>query len=435
MFLLFLTLSILTYMINGYIGLLFQLVSFCYYKNKFYKNFNMHNVDTTLSLLIELTIISIPTSFINIFGGSYGSIPISFFNLFIGFIILYIFYQRKNICFDFNIISKIAILFCIYLVVSIAVSINKFSAFKDYLSIVVPLIAFILIISIKKININIEMLENLYIEIGLITSLVLLIQIIFSKVFNYDIGMIGYFSDNRTAYGIIFSDYSFLSLFLTTSSAMYIPKIINKKNIKDILRFIIITLASILTTSRTGVAGLIGGAILYLAYKIIVDNNIDKNKYYKLLPYIIALALVSVFLISKLRPEQSIFSGSGRIKEYIVGLKIFLSNPILGIGLGTENYMNYIRNILEISEKMTIPHNFFILTLVQTGIIGATLICLTIYKVLKLLFIKKNDILLISVFTTIVGCQFIPDILQSRFFIIQLILIFISYKFKECKSV
>lgn len=424
-----LAMTIVAYMINGLLGFVLQSITLLYYvKGSLNKN------SYIMEILVGMLIISIPTSFINIFGGEYGGLPLSLYNLILLLLTAYAIRLiiRKNISLKWNTLNKMTLLVMVTFIVPILTSVDKIDAIKNYLTSFFPLVIILLLSTLDNLKINYKRIEKLYLYATVSTAIAVLFQIFLSKIVGIDIGTIGYFDDSRIGFRIIFADYSFLSLYLMTGASLYIINFLNEKKYIDLSLGLVTIVASILTTSRTGIVAFVGGILMYVLWKIFTSNKDIRHKYIKIIPYLICCTLIGIVIIMKLRPEQSIFSGSGRLKEYLLGIEIFIENPILGIGLGRNSFLIYAEQIFGIT-KYAVPHNFFIMMLVQSGLLGTIVISIFILKILSISI--KKDALFTSIMTTLIGAQFIPDILSSRFIFVQIILILVCIsKYNESTS-
>ena len=127
------------------------------------------------------------------------------------------------------------------------------------------------------------------------------------------------------------------------------------------------------------------------------------------------IVLVIFFLIFPHFRGENLFDATGRLKSFEKSLALFFEKPLSGVGLGTESFKkNY---------GFTIPHNLIIQMLLQTGIIGLIFLVVVIVDVYRAILGKiMNDIVLFPLTTTLMGSAFIPDIMNSRFLPILVLL-------------
>ena len=80
----------------------------------------------------------------------------------------------------------------------------------------------------------------------------------------------------------------------------------------------------------------------------------------------------------------------------------------------------------------TIPHNFFIQYLAQFGMIGFLIIFMGFFPVVKKNLLDRNSVGKWALVTIIVGAMFIPDIINSHFLsVILLVAVCETYKVSQ----
>lgn len=376
------TIIVLLYLFNINLNFLIVLITkiniFLFLKRK----------TSIVSALFSILVLSIPTSFINILGGPYGILPISWFN--ICFILVFFYFFSKIHQLKFDSLSLIALMLSISLFVSVLISYDIIQALKDYLNF---LIMFFLIF-IRTQRLDSKILEESFIIVGYSLFIALLLQIYFFVAYGKLLGKIDLYN-MRISFGVTFSDYSFLGLFFAAISGLSFVR--GKK-----IDFFIFSLASLLTSARTGVLALLISLILYSLF-------MEKKSIKLLSKNLLIILFITMFFLNvfKFIREEDITNPSGRIEGYIVGIRYFFNKPIFGIGLGTETYKNF--------TGYSIPHNILIQMLTQTGIVSTVLFIILIYKVTYMTYKKKSKFFL-PLIISIVGSFFIPDIMNSRFF-------------------
>lgn len=368
-------------------------------------------------------IISLPVSFINIFGGNYSDIPISWFNIFIIIGILYIIWNLfiyKKIK-----ISLFSMFLFMFIFMNIIAIIRNIEDISSFFTIVTPIFFIFLLSMYENLNINYKNLIELYLNVIIATCISLIIQVMIYKLFNIKLGYINIYN-NRVAFGYLFSDFSFLSLFIASGASICVYNFIQSKKIVYLILSIFISFCSIITSARTGVVSLI--IVFMLASIIEIGINIRKILVYIMfLPIVYFLFNIALSFIIKLRGGQSLFDASGRLETYYTSFLVFKENIMLGIGIGIDSYRKYV--LQNISDgNITIPHNFIIQSLVQFGLIGFVVIVIIMFLVVKTSFKFKDKRVFYSFLTIFIGSLFIPDILNSRFFPLQIALIILQYK-------
>lgn len=388
-------------------------------------------------IIVRMLILSIPLSFTNIFGGHYGVSPLSWFNVFFMILlVLYIakYFVKRKVYFDYLSLAAIFMIF-----ISIAPLLKSFNfkdGLKQYINILVPFLMIILGSSIKY-SINDsekEILITDYIRATEIAAIGVLVQIFFVQVLGYKtIGNYLFLGGYRHSYGFLFSDFSFLSLYLSSGAIMvyFIKRKNNKLDTKIVSEMIFLVITSVLTSARTGIVAFAAVFCSYIFFEFIklVLKGSRKAVFFAIVNF--AVIITSYLLIVKARGKNSL-NDSGRLKLNKMAFDTFLKNPILGLGFGSSNYTNLVG---------TLPHNIFYQALAQGGLIYT--IPLIIFLFLVLWTAYKNDIGMLPVISCIlIGSLFIPNILNSRFLpVIFLMLVLrtnekgINFNFKFLKRV
>ncbi|MCK1998546.1 O-antigen ligase family protein [Psychrobacillus psychrodurans] len=218
------------------------------------------------------------------------------------------------------------------------------------------------------------------------------------------------FFSSRLAIGYLFSDFSFLSIYL--ASGLLIIILTNKRYYLHYY-FPVIFIACIITSARTGIVAL---AIIYVVILIIKSlKHLTSNplKYFFSLLITPAILLFLLFIIKQFRPNDFNLS-SGRFESYISSFHLLKENWALGLGLGVGSY--------SINTGQVIPHNIFIQFLVQTGVLGVTFLII-ILSLITINIYQSNRRYLWIWFLILLGAQFIPDIFHSRFIIVVAIIL------------
>lgn len=399
---LILTLSILMLgnIVNKQIFLALGIISWSmvYMYNK-----KIHNIEF---ILLRMLILSIPLSFTNIFGQSYSESILSWFNIFLlTMIVIYIFKYVISGKVYLDHLSLLSILFIIIGILPVLWAKDIIDGFEQYINMILLFILVILGNSFKN-NLNAvekDMLKTDYVLATIITAIGLIIQILFIKKLNIEIGNYKFLGNYRHSYGFLFSDYSFLSLFLTSGAMMmyFSHNERLKSRIKWIIIIVCLLTSSVLTSARTGIVSFIIVFAMYSSLNVL--NLIRKGsiKSIKVIIMNLTVIIASYSLIGRSRSTAK-FSDSGRSVINFKAFKIFLENPILGIGFGNNDQLG------------TFPHNIFFQSLVQGGLLYT--IPLIIFLLVLLWTAYKKDTNILAVLLCILfGALFIPNIFSSRF--------------------
>lgn len=382
---------------------------------------NIYNIsfflkDNSIFLSVFLnSILMLPTSFVSILASSYGEFPLTWFSLQILFLTLYIFLKGyASIEYMF-----VYLLFSIIYIMGLFKTKDIIASFSQFLSISLFFFSFQIGYALKKREESDKLLDAviLYIFSSLSVAFQLIMQIIFINKTNIIIGHYVTMGTSRVAYGGLMNDYSFVTLFLTSSALLLLIYYIETRVI-PLPYFIffetILLTTSVLVSSRTG---LISFAITLLIYFTYNFRKINKKFF---LVFLLSLFAIP-FLIKKLasmRDANTFFDSSGRIGNFSRAVLIIKNNFMIGVGLGANNLVKY--------YQIGNPHNFFIQYLLQMGVLGVLTILINLCVFIKNNVYKNN---LMWLFLLImVGSMFIPDIFSSRFFNVIVILIMMNSK-------
>lgn len=129
---------------------------------------------------------------------------------------------------------------------------------------------------------------------------------------------------------------------------------------------------------------------------------------------------IMMFYLVIARPVENyvqLISENGRFEDYILSIKLLLAHP-LGIGYDNVYLLQFMEN--------AIPHNTVLRWLNMGGIIFTLLLLTVIFYVLINAYRKGHKDDFWGIFYCIVAMNFIPDILNARFFVIPCMLALLS---------
>lgn len=359
-----------------------------------------------INALFECMIISMPVSFLSIMGSDYGALPVSWFNIFFIITIIYASISKKLSGLPW--LSMVIILG----IIECLLGSDLRNAINQYINILLFSLSFVIG---RSVFYNSKFGITTYILLMKIISLAYAIAIIVQNTFikrGLDIGFFDYMGGGRLSLGATFTDYSFASLFLFIGISiylMYFGKSYLSKMI-NVICIILIFSANFIINARTGIMGFFIAILIYAMFMVLRV----KKKAFIIITACCFLPIIffSAIYISNSR-DQSLFNGSGRLDTYKVGLLTFSQHPITGIGLGVQNYKKVLHE--------TIPHNFIIQYLAQTGVFFTCILLAPLFVILFISY-KKNMRILLSLLTMIAGGMFIPDLISSRFICLIVIL-------------
>ncbi len=225
----------------------------------------------------------------------------------------------------------------------------------------------------------------------------------------------------------------FLNLYLI-SMMSYIKKSSIYNKLLPIINYLT-GVCILLTLSRSGMISFILINILFF------DKSILKNKK-KLLKIvlILSIAIVSVLILSERAglylDRWSISDGAGsngRLEAVISGIKIFLKNPLFGVGLDRAIYYSVIYG----APFPIKPHNTIVLILAETGVIPAfiliSLITYIIWISYKYKFINTFRLILLLIVMSMFNHNL--HLYTTTWISVVLIIIYDFRNLKEGKSI
>ena len=371
--------------------------------------------------LLELMCIAIPISWRNILGGSFGTLPINWFYIIGAIYILAVFFKHslKNIkeSPERTWLRRIILLTVLLSIIPLLRSHYLKEGLGQFITLTFyNAVLFVSIMGgpfLDKEARNSVLLAFGY--SGLVTSLGIIMQALIYLSFNLEIGVIRLMG-KRISYAFMFDDLSTGSLFLAVAAfAFYLlSEEDNKKRFIYYGLAIINVIGSALTSARTGLIALLFTALLHLLLK-----PATKQEKIKGIVIFGLFCLITFSFFQMVRPMAKttsyIVSDSGRIAGYIEGLKIFIKNPLLGVGFG--------RTYLSTIMGMPMPHFTLIQYLAQTGVFYTLILFGAILYALYYAF-KNSPTLFWLLLVTMIGSCVIPDIFSSRILIIIMALIF-----------
>jgi len=257
-----------------------------------------------------------------------------------------------------------------------------------------------------------------FVLLGFFSALGLFIQIIAYKFWGIEFGKMD-FEGNREAFGFMWNDYSFLSLFF----ASLIPLVwyLHFSFLFRVFICLIFIAASVLTSARTGfMAFVLAIAVFFI---IDVSASLLRGKLRKaLLFFLLFIFLVfpiAIFWLITAFPRLASLSGSGRLEGYISAFQFLDGNLLFGSKFDTSAYVDGVD---------VIPHNMFIYMLSMGGLFFVLLFCfwgvVTARQILKLKIEKITLSLLVSLF----GFQLIPSFFSAYYFAFFIAICFIFIK-------
>ena len=265
-----------------------------------------------------------------------------------------------------------------------------------------------------------------YIFTVFISSLFIILQSVLymvagEPIFKYSVG--NYFGNVMISAKLLMEDTSCSTIMLGSAVFYMLERFNNKeKRILHIIMILSTVIALAFTTRRTSIVSL---AVILVLYVMFYYKGTMKK--ITMFAFIAAVVGVMAFYLLITRPVDDYsqyFNANGRIENYLNSLKIVVSNPL---GIGYDNV--YLEKLMD----GIVPHNTVLRWINMGGFIFAILMVSVLVYVVYCAHSKgrKDD------FWVLVYClfamNFIPDLLNARFFVIpcMITMLSVSVKIKE----
>ena len=372
--------------------------------------------------MVELLIISWPVSWINIFGGNTSDLQLPWYYI-IGFLLVISILLQKKITHVFNgkrIILINYIFLLLYSIVPLILAVNFSNGLGDYIMLLFFLII-MLTSYVTKVSITQEEaleLRKMFVFINLICAIGIIFQYIMYKnsgVIFFKLSRTGSFNgSNQIGCSLLFEDTS-CSTIMLGCGFIYAILLAHHKKVNYIYALIIL-IGLALTSRRTSLLSLI---IIIIPLLLNTEKGVIKKMgMFILVPIVFATAL---FFLNLSRPADSIkqyTSDTGRFADYKSSIKVSLQNP-MGIGYGDTYLASLMTNNI-------IPHNTILRWTNQGGLLLTIPLIIIFADVLFLAKKKKMTMELWNLAYVFLASNFIPDILNSRFLIIIILIVFLN---------
>jgi len=257
-------------------------------------------------------------------------------------------------------------------------------------------------------SIDEKKIVDFFIFSGIFCALGVFFQVWLFESKGLEFGKIDLDGGNRRAFGFLWTDYSFLSLFLVS----LVPLLFwsgDRSIIKNVFFAFILIIASVLTTARTGFMSL-GGAIVCFVLIIIgrslVVGTISRKLWFATIALILLLPVLFVLLLERF-PRFKSLDDSGRFEGIMVAINFLRDNLFFGAGFDLSYYKN---------EIDVIPHNVFFYIAICGGIAFFVLFVLWGLAITSRLVKMKDGLLLLSFMTSLVGFQLVPSFFSAYYF-------------------
>ncbi len=364
-----------------------------------------------------------PISWRNIFGGSAEALQITWFYLFGALIALHwIFNVRKYKSVKVNaVILGIYVTLCIIAVYPLLIS----PSFKEGLKEFFVIYFFIILTFVAFLN-HSQMDEksrklviDAFIWSVVITAVFLIIQAFLYLTFNeslfkYSVG--NYYGNRMISVSLLMEDTSCSTIMLGCGIFYMLERFDRKeKPLLYVILMIVTVVGLAFTSRRTSIISLVVCLILYVSI-----NYKGVLKKLAMFSFFALVMVVMFFYLMISRPvedySQYLYS-NGRIGNYISALGVFVTHP-LGIGYDNVNLLKMVGDF--------VPHNTILRWLNMGGIIFTVLMMILLGYFWYTAFRKRLRSDLWVVFYCLFAMNFIPDLLNARFFVIPSMLVLLS---------
>jgi len=392
----------------------------------------------TIDSLLILMCISLPISYINIYGELIGG-RFTLFNISSLLLLIFAIYKLPKIKLDVSglIFTSALSLFIVSILYSFLVSPLKFSAFTVALSFLSLLSVPCLVSQEKKIISNSllkEVINNYILGVGVISVTILIQSLLF--LFGTELGSI-FIRVGRFSFGATFSDYSVLAVYLATGIVLMVTakNLVQKTyNYPFFLYNISLTgmfLATVLTGARAGIFSIAIALFVYFLFAL-KKRHISKLK---ILLFSVITLIPAGIIFQRIRSTigsgtESFIYGDSRFEIWLFWIDKYMESSIIsklfGLGLGSANHEYISQGVVHT------PHNILIDIFINGGI--GFFIFFSLIFIFSIFIAKKNPMVFIVFLCSIVGGLVSPSIISARFFIfIVLIIILLNFSEEKCK--
>ncbi len=351
------------------------------------------------------------------------------FAIYFGLVGVVLIFKQKIKIYNALKLYSIYFLFLLYIYLSIQYSLDKLYGQEKFISFFIvsfPILFFSDIIIKNKID-YINMLESL-VNLAIITGLITIICIyIDTGKFTARLGTteaqkiqflgtslsVSIWFGRRMVLGIIAS---IVLLFVNPSKKKY-------------LKMVLLCIFSLLSISRGPILSL----IVILILICIQERKKIKSNLIVIIPIIFLLIILLIYFYKDIEIiffrifNYSDKNVSSRIEALIIGLKSFISTPVMGIGLGGYKFLNPI---------LKYPHNIILEIMVELGLIGLSFIgilfsvlSINFYKVYINKKIKAKKIFLFPIYIfifSIINGLVSGNLVSNEYIFFSMVLLFIS---------
>ena len=266
---------------------------------------------------------------------------------------------------------------------------------------------------------NYDHFKSVFIWTAVISSMFLLFQ--YTMYFRFGISLFKinlsqYFSNTQVSCHLLMEDHS-CSTVLFGCAVFYIVDRITKHKWYIYVPALLVVLAAMAVTSRrTSTLTLIVVAAMYIIFHF--KGFGKKLVFTVVLGMALAVMLYYLLIVRPVQNLSQILSDNGRFENYSAAFSIIIKNPF---GIGYDN--NYLFSLM---SDVDIPHNTVLRWLCMGGVAFTAPLVYIIYSVIRTSKAKKMSCEFWALIYSVIASNFIPDIMNARFFIIPCAIVFLA---------
>ena len=400
----------MAYMINGSVGLLAMMVLLIY---DILIDRNRKTRNRSLAWFRRM-VLALPMGYIGILGPSVHQL-FSWYNLFLVFFLGSLFKRWRS-----RFIMKKSVLLCLSMILVLMIIRNLIgndvlSAFTEIAQVVIFLLPICLISdNTKRLNYTKEEVDELYGHLLIscsATAVATLMQVSAHRMMKIRLGLMTFQGNGRVSYNCLFRGASILPIFLGIGFLYCLINILNKKIERKYLFFsFFIFIAMVLSSSRAGLAAMLGVSVLIFVRKVTTSLNV------KTIFFAAIMIVAGVLAISYILTSRSALTGfldsNHRERTIENGMQIWTRNMgtlLVGAGYASPVWKGIVK-----------PHNFVIQTLAQNGalVFGLIVAMILIYLMRN----RKKALIYLPLYLFIAGLT-VTDYYANPFVTVTLILV------------
>lgn len=282
--------------------------------------------------------------------------------------------------------------------------------YKDLFSTLVFSVLFFLSFSlVRRGSLPVGKIKNIYVVTCIFVSLGLIAQFFSHRFLGVELFRHIQFGGSRNAYSFIWSDFSFISLFVVSCLPMLFRY---KSKVLIAIAFFIVLFASVITSARSGIAAVFLFFMMLLCWHFLISLVSGRMllRYLALTLSVLVLPFAVLYFLPLVTGRELTFSSSGRLDGFYAGFEYLSTRPFFGALLDKDFYGDVVA---------TVPHNFFLFPLLMGGVVYFIVFMAFILSLAWDVRHADSD-LLGALLICIFGFQFIPSFFSAYFVAILL---------------